>query len=372
MGQQLEKLSIRGFKSIESLNDFALGRLTVMIGANGAGKSNFVDFFRMLRAVANEDLQGFIRQGGGADGFFFLGPKRTNQITARLQFGENVYEFELKPAAGGTLFVSEERVKYTGGTGKGEFDYIGKGNLESQLKARRNDQAYSGKGKGVSWYVYDAISSWMAYHFNDTSFLAGVRRPQEVQDKAQLGPEAGNIAPFLLGLQERHGNQYGFLLDTIRLVAPYFDDFDLQPESNGNAEMVELKWRQKGSDFPFRAYQFSDGTLRFICLATALLQPRPPSTMIIDEPELGLHPYAIALLADLIKSAAKHTQVIVATQSPILLDHFGPEEIVVVSRREGQSVFERLDPEMLREWLDEYSLGELWQKNVVRGGPTHE
>ena len=133
-----------------------------------------------------------------------------------------------------------------------------------------------------------------------------------------------------------------------------------------------MEWKQAGSDFPFQPHHLSNGTLRFICLATALLQPQLPATIVVDEPELGLHPYAISMLADLIQSASKRTQVIISTQSPTLLDYFEPEHVIVVNREKGHSIFERLDAQQLSQWLDEYSVGELWQKNVVRGGPTHE
>jgi predicted ATPase len=156
------------------------------------------------------------------------------------------------------------------------------------------------------------------------------------------------------------------------MIAPFLDDFLLQPEEKGGQELVRLEWFQKGSDFPFQPNQLSDGTIRFICLATALLQPDPPATILIDEPELGLHPYAITLLADLVQSATERTQVVLSTQSPALLDRFDAEDVIVVSREQGMSVFKRLDPSSLKEWLEEYSVGELWQKNVVDGAPTHE
>ena len=155
-------------------------------------------------------------------------------------------------------------------------------------------------------------------------------------------------------------------------MVPFFDDFMLRPKKRGGDEAVELEWRQKGSDFPFHPNQLSDGTMRFVALSTALLQPKPPATIFIDEPELGLHPYAISLLADLVKSAAERTQVVISTQSPTLLDHFEPAEIVVVNRRQGSSTFLRLDADALGDWMEEYSVGELWQKNVVQGGPASE
>jgi predicted ATPase len=134
---------------------------------------------------------------------------------------------------------------------------------------------------------------------------------------------------------------------------------------------VRLEWRQQGSSFPFQPWQFSDGTIRFICLATALLQPKPPSTVVIDEPELGLHPYALEVLAQLLKETAQATQLVISTQSAPLLNQFEPEEVVVVERVEGASHFRRLEAEPLAEWLKDYALGELLQKNVIEAGPTH-
>ncbi len=174
----------------------------------------------------------------------------------------------------------------------------------------------------------------------------------------------------------RIGTRRGYMLirDTIRLIAPFFDDFLFRPEEKGGLQAVRLEWRQKGSDFPFQPSQLSDGTIRFICLATALLQPSPPATMVIDEPELGLHPYAVGLLAGLIRSVTESdiapAQLVVSTQSATLLDYFDAKDVVVVNRRDGASVFGRQNAEGLSEWLKEYSIGELWQKNVIEGGPS--
>lgn len=199
-----------------------------------------------------------------------------------------------------------------------------------------------------------------------------MRRDQPLHDSERLRHDASNIAAFLLELQEDEEGSYALIRDTVRLIAPFFDDFLLRPQTKGQKEQVRLEWQQKGSDFPFQPNQLSDGTMRFICLATALNQPYPPATIVIDEPELGLHPYAISMLADLIKSASERTQVIISTQSPTLLDYFDPNEIVVVNRDKGRSTFERLEEEDLANWLEDYSVGELWQKNIVRGGPTSE
>jgi predicted ATPase len=152
---------------------------------------------------------------------------------------------------------------------------------------------------------------------------------------------------------------------------PFFDDFRLEPDrfSGSDEELINLQWRQRDSDYPFWPSQLSDGTLRFICLATALLQPDPPSTIIIDEPEIGLHPYALSLLGALLREASHRMQVVVCTQSAQLVNEFTVEDLVVVEREEGASVFRRYDEAQFREWLEEYSTGELWQKNLLGGTP---
>ncbi len=188
-------------------------------------------------------------------------------------------------------------------------------------------------------------------------------------DDDYLRFDAANIAPFLYDLKKKEQDVYQQIVDTIRLVAPFFDDFILKPNEN---EKVRLRWKQKGSDYPLKPHHLSDGTLRFICLTTVLLQPRPPSTIIIDEPELGLHPYAIVILAELIQATSRKTQVIVSTQSPALVDCFEPEDIIVVNRKNGASVFERLNKHELSSWLEDYSLGDLWRKNIITGVPAHE
>jgi predicted ATPase len=200
-----------------------------------------------------------------------------------------------------------------------------------------------------------------------------MRRQWTVRDNERLRPDAANLASFLWRLKQEHNSIYEIIRDTVQLVAPFFDDFLLRPQKSNGDEIVELEWRQKNSDYPFHSSQLSDGTLRFIALATALLQPNPPSTILLDEPELGLHPYALNILAGLIKQAAVKTQLIISTQSADLLDAFLPEDIIVVDRQDGESRFRRLSAEELSDWLtDEYSLGELWQKNVYGGSPAYE
>lgn len=374
MGKRIERLTIRGFKSIRALDDLELRPLNILIGANGAGKSNFVSFFTMLRAMVEQNLQAHVREHGGADAHLFLGPKVTPTIAGELHFPPNRYSFTLKRSVRDELLFAEEVMGYGD-----KVHPLGRGHAEAKLKDRKDQPGVTGP-VSVAHYVYEAVSGWTVYHFHDTSDTAPVRRRGSARDYERLRADAGNLAAFLFRLAGGHGGlvrvddlaAYELIRDAVRLVAPFFDDFKLRPEANGQDEAVLLEWTQKGSDYPFHPSQLSDGTLRFICMATALLQPRPPDTMLFDEPELGLHPYALNILAGLLKQAATRTQIIVSTQSAALLDFFEPEDVIVVDRTEGTSVFRRLERTQLTEWLEQYSLGELWQKNVFDGGPAHE
>jgi len=176
------------------------------------------------------------------------------------------------------------------------------------------------------------------------------------------------LAAFLYLLQETQPDYYRQIVETVRLVAPFFNDFVLRPNPF-NEDKIQLEWQEKGSDGPFSANYLSDGTLRFICLATLLQQPNLPTTILIDEPELGLHPYAIVVLANMLRSAATQTQVIISTQSVPLVNQFTPEDIIVVDRQDGQSTFERRSTANLEAWLDDYGVGDLWEKNLLGGRP---
>lgn len=224
----------------------------------------------------------------------------------------------------------------------------------------------------VSDIIYMALKSWRVYHFHDTSATAPARRLEIVEDDDYLRPDASNIGAYLRRIRNNHPAAYRKIVATIRTVMPFFDDFLLRTRQHGARKLIGIDWLQKGSDYPMQPYHLSDGSLRFICLATALLQPDLPATLVIDEPELGLHPFALSVLADLIKATAGKTQIIISTQSPSLLDHFSPDDVIVVERSEGSSSFKRLDSTALSVWLDEYSLGDMYEQNIVQAGPSYE
>jgi predicted ATPase len=362
-GKPIDCLTIRGFKSIRSLQDLELSSLNVLIGPNGAGKSNFIDFFRFLRSLVNQELQLAVNQYGGADRLLFLGPKVTSQIGGKLVFGKNSYEFGLVPTVDDRLVFDHELVAFAPWDTRKAFS---KGLSESTLKD------LAGKKPSASSHVYASVASWTVYHFHDTSDTSPVRRRGTVRDHERLRHDGSNLAAFLLELRAADEETYSRVRELVRSVAPFFDDFRLRVQTTSNGDdLTQLEWTQRGSDYPFHPSQFSDGTLRFTCMATALLQPSPPPTILLDEPELGLHPHSLSILAGLIRQASQQTQVIVSTQSATLLDEFEPENVIVVDRDLEESSFRRLSRSELTEWLQQYSLGELWRKNVFEGGPSY-
>ena len=362
MASSLDMITIEGFKSIQSLTGFQLGRLNLLVGANGAGKSNFVDFFRLLRAVADDRLGSFVLEHGKADTFLFNGPKVTELILAQLTFGANECGINLKATVTGELIVAAEFGAYTKG---GPWDASTSDPSQSGVRGSM------GLGSRTAPWA-ETLSKLTVYHFHDTSYTAGMRREQSLRDFRELRPDAGNVAAFLHHLKAGDQDRYEQIRYHLQLIAPFFDDFLLEPQERGPEEVIRLEWRQKGSSTPLQPHQFSDGTMRFICLATTLLQPDPPPTILIDEPELGLHPFALGVLASLLRQASSRTQIIVSTQSAPLLDTFEPEEVIIVDRVQGASRFRRLEAEPLQAWLEDYSLGQLWQKNVIEAGPVHE
>jgi predicted ATPase len=350
----LSRLILKGFKSICAL-DLPLLQFNVLIGANGAGKSNLIAFFKMLYALTQRELQLYIARQGGADSFLHYGRKETFVLSANLYFDSNYYGFDLEPTVDNKFIFVKEFLQFQ----EDAPINLGSSQTESLIATYPDDD---------NNFVF-TLADCAVYHFHDTSDTANVKRLQAINDNVKLRHDAGNLAAFLYKLKKTSPKHYELIKKTIRQVAPFFGDFHLRlyPE---NSHKIQLEWMEKGSDYPFIANDLSDGTLRFICLATLLLQPEMPRVILIDEPELGLHPYAISVLAGLFRVASQRCQLIVSTQSLNLLDEFEARDVIVVNRENGQSVFRRLEEEKLKSWLEEYSLGELWEKNVIGGKPT--
>ncbi len=387
----LETIRIRGYKSFENL-DVTLGPINILIGANGAGKSNFVSTFVLLNKIIKKELQATVAGWGGANRILHYGRKVTDSIEFALSFVEqhpnpganfaNGYECQLQPTDLDLLNLVDETVSFHD---RGKFDRPWTSQLpgyphpESRLAEliHEEESGDDGRGAKVARHVMQRLEAWRVYHFHDTTPAARVKQSCSISDNAALRADASNLAAYLYRLGKTHPTHYERIVATIRLAAPFFGDFALRPNPL-NPDNISLLWEEVGSDLQFGPNDLSDGTLRFACLATLFLQPRElmPDTIILDEPELGLHPYAIGLLADMIRSAAQQVQVIVGTQSVTLLNHFTPEEVLVFDRARSATdparhvtTVTRLDSAHLTSWLEEYGIGDLWGKNVLGGRP---
>lgn len=357
----IDSLQIKGFKSIQSL-DIELKPMNVLIGSNGSGKSNFVSYFRMLSQLIEGRLATWVNQQGGADRILTFGVKNTDKLTSKINFQQNAYAFELSSTVDDRLIFNYETGYFH------NTDYAHPYSVD--LQAGLSESVLKESKERIAQYCYKAISNWRIYHFHDTSDTASMKRKGAVHDNKYLRPDASNLAAFLYRLKHEYTECYESIIDTIRLAIPFFDDFVLEPKALPTEEMqIRLLWRQTNSDYELWPSQLSDGSIRFICLVTALMQPEPPSTIIFDEPELGLHPYAITLLGALFRRASERMQVIISTQSVALLNQFNLDEIITVDRENGYSIFKRLDEEQFSAWLDEYTIGELWEKNLLGGRP---
>jgi predicted ATPase len=364
----LKRIDIQGFKTIRSLTGFDLHALTVLIGANGVGKSNFIGFFKMLNyMITGRDLQLFVGRSGGASVLLHDGPQITPQIRAQLLFetdtGTNEYLFRLGHAAGDVFVFLEEAFRYSvPNQSSPRFSNLGAGHREALLNQKAEE------GNQTARFIQRLLQGCVVYQFHNTSETSRIRQRWNSTDNFWLKEDGANLAPVLLRLREEEPRYYARIVETIRQIAPYFTDFELQA-SNGS---LLLQWRERGTDLIFGAHQASDGTLRVMALVTLLLMPPAalPRLIILDEPELGLHPFAISVVAGLLQAISHTRQVILATQSMTLIDYFTPEDLVVLDRPGRETSFRRLDPESLRTWLDEYSLAELWEKNVLGGKPA--
>ncbi len=349
----MDYIEINGYKSIKKAK-IDLAPINILIGANGSGKSNFVSFFDFLNRLYNRKLNEYVALNGGENKILHKGKKNTDTISFKMEFGngQNGYSARLQSGTDGFVFLRENLIY------RGDPKDISKSGSEAQLKKTDNFRAP---------YVKNYLGRLRKYHFHDTSTNSPFTRYSNIENDVYYLYEDGmNMAAFMYHIYENNKIVYNRIIKNIQSIAPYFADFYFAPNKENN---IRLQWTDKYSDVVFGASDLSDGTLRFIALSVLFLQPTLPDTIIIDEPELGLHPAAIAKLAGMMKSvSARDCQVIVATQSTDLISHFLPEDIITVDQVDGQTVFNRLHSDNLHQWLEDYTIDDLWKRNIVTGG----
>lgn len=366
----IDYIEIKGFKSIKELK-LEMKPINILIGSNGAGKSNFISFFKLINAIFNQRLQRYVVKEG-ADNILYYGRKTTDLLEAKMIFTNdneynNSYRFGLSPNEEGGLYLDYEGSGHQVLRDNNSSNYFHNHYLlESKFAI---DSKYP---RNV--YLQNYIVSLQIFHFHDTSPTSALRKESDISDNLYLKKDGQNLASYLYWLKTMHFKIFRRIEKAIKSIAPYIDKLILEPNKLNN-QKVELRWVDiNDQDSTFSAYQLSDGTIRFIALATLLMQPSPPAVVIIDEPELGLHPFAIGKLSGIIHSAASKSQIIIATQSPGLINNFKPEDVIVIDRSESerQTTFNRLESENLSTWLNEYSLGDLWEKNILNAAQPYQ
>ncbi|WP_316669623.1 AAA family ATPase [uncultured Propionibacterium sp.] len=375
----LRRLVVEGFGSIRHVELELTTDVTVLIGANGSGKSNLVNALELVSRIWDDSFQEYLLRRGGLDDLLFEDYEgRTDHVLIELmsEFDEkdacNGYRVILRPGIGAEDDWAElhEYLLFQAGRDRDRpYDEdLGASTRSRILQISRNSTNL--RLRNFAAYVRPILEGCRVFHFDDVSDNAPVKGPSTVGDDLALRSDAENIAAYLLRVQEEHPERYRRIVAAIRRVAPFFDDFVLVP--NRPSERIRLRWKQRGLDRTFMAREASDGTLRFICLATLLLGPDLPATVVLDEPELGLHPAAIGLLAEMTRVAGRNGhKIIIATQSVPLLSHYALEEVAVLDRTDGATDANRPDAEGLAGFLEEYSIGTLWEMNLLGGRPVH-
>ena len=343
-------VGIQGYKSIRS-QKVTLGRMNILIGANGAGKSNFLSVFHLAKVVSEDGLDSWVEEQGGANRILYLGRKNTSEISISFNLEDSVSQ----PLSAASFSLKEKT------------DRLSTSLLLSLWNSERNSSEIL--EKDTQRNIARLFQPLRVYHFVDTGKTSPIKQNCNVNDNRFLRPDGSNLAAVLYYISQKHPKRFAQIEQTIREIAPFFAGFDLQP-SRINDSIIRLSWRQKGaSDAYLDAEQLSDGTLRMMCLITLLMQPELPEVILIDEPELGLHPAALAMFCALAKKAIKESQIIISTQSIDIVSQFSPEDIIVCDNAGEETVFKRLGDLDLSTWQENYSLGELWEKNVFGGNP---
>ncbi len=353
----MDSIRVKGYKSFKDIT-VPLNKINILIGSNGAGKSNFLSLFELLGNAYEGFLARSVAQSGGIDKLLHKGRKSTDSISIEVKEDINSYELDLIESDGG-LIVEKEKLGYS--SASGEWTYINIANYKTETALK----SYHDLKRGD--YINQYMSQIKKFHFHDTGRTSPFTGESNiVNDSYHLYSQGGNLAAFLYGIMNNHPMVYKRIVCVIQSIAPFFHDFYLMPNESGG---VRLQWRDKFSEVIYGPNDLSDGTIRFIALAVLFMQPDLPKVIVIDEPELGLHPVAIEKLAGLIKMAANRgTQVIAATQNAELISNFQPSDILTVDQRDGQSQIDRLNADELRQWLNDYTLGDLWKQRIMKGG----
>jgi len=372
----ISRLVIEGFRSLQNVRIENLPGVAVLIGANGSGKSNLIRFFEMLSWMLKaRQLAPFVGKHGGGSDQLFGGSETTSRIRAELRIeteqGANDYRFSLEHAQPDRLIFVEEAFRFSrrGWPTEAAWQFLPVGNPESELVQVGHSDGAPRVSVTTARTIVHLLRDCAHYQFHNTSATSSLKKKWDVHDNVYLRSDGGNLAAVLYRLRDDDLRRYEYICRQIARVLPVFESFDLEEEYG----TVLLRWRARDTGQTIGAHLTSDGSLRFFALATLLNLPPEalPAVMLLAEPELGLHPSAVDLVARMIRALGADRQVIAATQSPLLVDAFDLDNVIVIETDGSRSFLKTLpfgDNEW-EEWLEEYSVGQLWEKNLLGGRP---
>jgi predicted ATPase len=394
-------IKIEGFRSFKKV-ELEVPRLAVLIGPNGGGKSNFLDLLTLMAEAGNMQLaNGVAKRGGFANIAFGFDPQVELRVEMRFkaalpakaegQSGDERPDVRFSMTARGLAFqavlVHEVVAQESGKQPSLSAEMLSRGPAGAVFRVMSESGALTDKRVGVASnelaitqvrnsseypaaaFVLGEFTGWRVYRDIDVGSTSPVRQPALIRPGIQLLPDGSNLSSVLYAIQQDYPDDWQDVLEILRTAYPEFVKLTV-PAQGGDGKVL-LRWFEKPFDRHggISANFLSDGTLKLLCLLAILKSPDPPPLICIDEPELGLHPDWIKLVAELLQVAAMRTQVIVATHSPHIVAKLEPEQVIVAEKVDGETRLERQDRQDLEKWLKDFNLSELWLAGQLGGRP---
>lgn len=379
-----ERITIEGYRRLFNVQiDMRDRPLTVMIGANGVGKTSLLEIFSLLAASANAQLANKISELGGLPDI--ITRDRANSITISLSMSVPGYaplDYQLEVALKGftyeialeTLTQQNNRhalepLKYIESRGLDVIYF----NTEDRALLRPNwdhNPLETSLAQVPKMYqepekLRKRLASCTFYGALNVA-PKSPRLPQSMRPASLPGANGEDLVSCLYYLRETDPERFEIIEDTLTAAFPDFERLGFPPVAAGT---ITMTWKDKNFSKPIYMHQLSEGTLRFIWLITLLQSPGLTAVTLIDEPEVSLHPELLRLLADMMREASQKTQLIVATHSDRLIRFLKPEEVLVCDAEDGLTTMRWGDSFNLEHWLEEYSLDQVWAMNLMGGRP---
>lgn len=380
---KINHIKVSGFRRLKEI-DLPVRPLMVLIGANGVGKTSLLDVFSLLSSSASGGLSATMSEMGGITSVLTRDDAETLSLFVDMavpSYRPIEYDIHLVPK-GVSYAISYEMLSQARDGYSGRFKHIESYDGDIRYFEIDKEQLVrpSWEHDPLETSLYQVpkmfrqpeelrriLGSVTRYHALDVGQRAPVKLPQQMKPANLPGAHGEDLVPYLYYLRESNRNRYETIEDTLRVAFPTFECLNFPPVAAG---MLAMTWKDKGFNKPFFMQELSEGTLRFLWLVSLLQSPGLSTITMIDEPEVSLHPELLGILADLMREAANRTQLVIATHSDRLIRFLKPGEVVVMDNDlDGYTSATWGDKLDLEEWLNEYSLDEVWRMGRMGGRP---